>query len=233
MALDRYGPRRVQSVLPLVAAMGWLLFASADSVAGLMLGRTLIGVGVAIALMADLKAIVLWVPPERVALADGGMVMLGAVTATAPAEILIEYLGWRRLFLLPGLALRGVGARHLCGCPRGKHTTAPCGSAAARPPRDLHGLPLLAHRAIVGDDHCYVLVHSGSLAHVESREHAQVVAHLFAMAMALSVGALLLGVLTDRFRCRGVSPQTLLAAMPGGAVLLAQLAIITRAPIPA
>ena len=100
-------------------------------------------------------------------------------------------------------------------------------------PRDLHGLPLLAHRAIVGDDHCYVLVHSGSLAHVESREHAQVVAHLFAMAMALSVGALLLGVLTDRFRCRGVSPQTLLAAMAGGAVLLAQLAIITRAPIPA
>jgi nitrate/nitrite transporter NarK len=46
VALDRYGPRRAQSVLLLVAAMGWLLFASADSVAGLMLGRTLIGVGV-------------------------------------------------------------------------------------------------------------------------------------------------------------------------------------------
>jgi hypothetical protein len=194
VALDRYGPRRVQSVLLLVAAMGWLLFASADSVAGLMLGRTLIGVGVAIALMADLKAIVLWVPPERVALADAGMIMLGAlgaVTATAPAEILIEYLGWRGLFLLPGLALRGVGARHLCGCPGGEHTTAACGSAAARPPSDLHGLrfwriaPLSAMTS-------YVLLHSGSLAHVESREHAQVVAHLFAMAMALSVGALLL-----------------------------------------
>jgi hypothetical protein len=62
------------------------------------------------------------------------------------------------------------------------------GPASARSTRT----PLLAHRAIVGDDHCYVLLHSGSLAHVESREHAQVVAHLFAMAIALSVGALLL-----------------------------------------
>ena len=103
VALDRYGPRRVQSVLLLVAAVGSLLFASADSVAGLMLGRALIGFGVAMSLMAGLKAIVLWVPPARVALANGCMVMLGAlgaVTATAPAEMLIAYLGWRGLFLL-------------------------------------------------------------------------------------------------------------------------------------
>jgi predicted MFS family arabinose efflux permease len=103
VALDRYGPRRVQSALLLVAAAGSLLFASADSVAGLMLGRALIGLGVAISLMAGLKAIVLWVPAERVALANGWMVMLGAlgaVTATTPAETLIEHLGWRGLFWL-------------------------------------------------------------------------------------------------------------------------------------
>lgn len=56
VALDRYGPRRAQSVLLLVATMGWLLFASADSVAGLMLGRTLIGVGIAIVLMASRRS---------------------------------------------------------------------------------------------------------------------------------------------------------------------------------
>jgi MFS family permease len=103
IALDRYGPRRVQSVLLLVAAAGSLLFAFAESVAGLMFGRALIGLGVATALMAGLKAIVLWVPPERVALANGYMIMLGAlgaVTATAPAEWVIEYLGWRGLFVL-------------------------------------------------------------------------------------------------------------------------------------
>ena len=50
--------------------------------------------------------------------------------------------------------------------------------------------------------------------------------------MALSVGALLLGIVADRLRRRGISPQTLLAAMAGGAIL-AQFAIILRVPVPA
>jgi MFS family permease len=70
------------------------------------------------------------------------------------------------------------------------------------------------------------------LAQVEELAHAQVVAHLFTMAVALSAGALLLGVVADRLRRRGVSPQTLLAAIAGGAIL-AQLATILRAPVPA
>jgi MFS family permease len=70
------------------------------------------------------------------------------------------------------------------------------------------------------------------LAHVEGLDHGPVVAHLFAMAIALSLGALLLGVVADRLRRRGVSPQALLAGMAASAIL-AQLAIITRAPIPA
>ena len=37
----------------------------------LLVGRALIGLGVAVGLMAGLKAIVLWFPPERVALANG------------------------------------------------------------------------------------------------------------------------------------------------------------------
>jgi MFS family permease len=68
------------------------------------------------------------------------------------------------------------------------------------------------------------------LAHVEELQRAQVVAHLFAMAMALSVGALLLGVVADRFRRRGVSPQNLLAAV-GANAILAQLVIILRIPV--
>jgi MFS family permease len=57
-------------------------------------------------------------------------------------------------------------------------------------------------------------------------------AHFFAMAMALSIGALLLGLVADRLRRRGVSPPTLLAAMAGGAIL-AQFTIILRLPVPA
>jgi len=101
VSLDRFGPRRVQAVLLSVAAAGAALFASADGFLALALGRGLIGLGVAGALMAGLKAIVLWFPAERIALANGWFIMLGAlgaVTATAPAEIVLAHTGWRGLF---------------------------------------------------------------------------------------------------------------------------------------
>jgi predicted MFS family arabinose efflux permease len=240
VALDRYGPRRVQSLLLLVAALGSLLFATADSVAGLMLGRALIGFGVAISLMAGLKAIVLWVPAERVALANGWMVMLGAlgaVTATAPAEVLIEYLGWRGLFLLLTW-LCVVSALVI-------HFVVP----EARPQQQSAGVASFGLRAIYTDPRFWriaplsatIIATSWSiqglwaapwLARVEELDHAHVVAHLFAMAMGLSVGALLLGIVADRLRPHGVAPQSLLAAMAGGAIL-AQFAIILRVPVPA
>ena len=46
--LDRYGPRRVQTGLLLLAAIGASVFALSSSLAMLGLGRTLIGAGVAI-----------------------------------------------------------------------------------------------------------------------------------------------------------------------------------------
>src|SRR5512145_2055099 len=94
--LDRYGPRLIDSALLLVAAAGSLLFALADGVATLLVGRALIGLGVAVGLMAGLKAIVLWFPPDRVALANGWFIMLGApgaLSATGPAETVVQALG--------------------------------------------------------------------------------------------------------------------------------------------
>ena len=99
--LDRHGPRSLQSSLLLLAGAGALVFALADNLVGLLLGRALIGVGVALALMAGFKAIVLWFPAERLALANGWFVMLGAlgaVTATAPADVIVANVGWRGLF---------------------------------------------------------------------------------------------------------------------------------------
>jgi MFS family permease len=101
--LDRFGPRRVQAVLLSIAAIGAAVFASAQSFAGLIVARALIGLGVAGALMAGLKGIVLWFPADRIALANGWLITLGglgAVTATVPAELLIASIGWRGLFLL-------------------------------------------------------------------------------------------------------------------------------------
>jgi MFS family permease len=101
--LDRYGPRRIQSVLLVVAAIGSGLFATSENFWMLLAGRALIGLGVASALTAGLKALVLWFPGERVPLFNGLMVMLGAlgaVTATLPADLLVDSIGWRELFAL-------------------------------------------------------------------------------------------------------------------------------------
>jgi hypothetical protein len=71
------------------------------------LGRAPIGLGIAAALMAGLKAIVLWFPEDRVALINRWFVMLGALgalTATAPAEMMLQWTGWRGL---------SAGTRHL------------------------------------------------------------------------------------------------------------------------
>src|SRR5260370_2894855 len=60
--LDRYGPRRIQSALLVVAAVGAALFAASDHFLGLLAGRALTGLGVAAALTAGLKALILWFP---------------------------------------------------------------------------------------------------------------------------------------------------------------------------
>jgi sugar phosphate permease len=107
--LDRYGPRRVVAALLCFAAAGALLFAAARDLTLLSLGRALIGLGVSAGLMGAIKAFSLWFPLSRLAtmnglyLAVGG---LGGLSATAPAEALIDALGWRGMFT----ALAGASA---------------------------------------------------------------------------------------------------------------------------
>jgi MFS family permease len=64
-ALDRFGPRRTQIALLWLAAAGAALFAIAPNVPLLILARALIGLGVSGALMAGLKAIVIWMPKKN------------------------------------------------------------------------------------------------------------------------------------------------------------------------
>jgi MFS family permease len=54
---------------------------------------------------------------------------------------------------------------------------------------------------------------------------------LFVMAVELSLGALLLGIMADRLRKRGITAEVLLAAM-GGLFIVAELALILRVPLP-
>src|SRR5258708_27245963 len=91
----------MQSGVLVGGAAGGAVFGVSDNFLALLAGRALMGLGVAAALTAGLKALVLWFPRDRVPLLNGLMVMLGglgAVTATLPAELALTWIGWRELF---------------------------------------------------------------------------------------------------------------------------------------
>ena len=101
--LDRYGPRRVVAALLCAAAGGSLVFSVSQNLLTLSIGRALIGLGVSAGLMGAIKAFSLWFPLSRLATLNGwylGVGGLGALAATAPAEALVEGLGWRGMFFM-------------------------------------------------------------------------------------------------------------------------------------
>src|SRR5262249_51150221 len=66
---------------------------------------------------------------------------------------------------------------------------------------------------------------------VDHLNHHSVVNELFAMAIALSVAALCLGIVADKLRRKGVRPQAFLAAI--AVIFIAtQTALVLAAPIP-
>ncbi len=99
--LDRYGPRRVEPALLTLAALGAMLFAFAESLAGLAVARAIIGAGVSACLMAPLKAINAWYPRERQASYAGWIMVaggIGALCATVPLEFALRITHWRVVF---------------------------------------------------------------------------------------------------------------------------------------
>ncbi len=239
VALDRYGPRRVQGVLLLAAAVGAAVFGAAHSAAGLALGRALIGLGVAGSLISGLKSIRLSFAKERLPLLNGCFIMLGtlgSVAATAPAELLVATIGWRVLFT----ALAAVTAA--CAVLIAVLSPEPV-RASAPMPLNLAGL-----KQIYTNDRFWALAPlsmmcistawalqglwaSPWLADVDKLERPAIVRHLLVMAVALCAGAFLLGLLTQRLGRHGIRIQAVLIAL-GVLFIAAELALILRLPVP-
>jgi predicted MFS family arabinose efflux permease len=99
--LDRFGPRRVEGCLLLVAAAGSLLFAWGGSAFMLILGRGLIGLGVSACLMAGFQANAIWFSRHRIAAMNGWILSaggIGAVFSTAPIEWTLQLIDWHMMF---------------------------------------------------------------------------------------------------------------------------------------
>ncbi|MGY3454048.1 MFS transporter [Bradyrhizobium sp. USDA 4353] len=236
--LDRYGPRRVQSALLLVAALGAAAFARSTGPLSLLMSRAVIGLGVGAALTAGLKAIVLWFPRERVALVNGYMVMLGAlgaVAATLPAEAVLANTGWRDLFDILAVTTAGTAILIFFLVPERdvEASTAAAGGGLREilTDRRFWKIAPLSGACIGSAWSMQGLWAPAWLTDVEGMTRTEVVTALCATAIVLSLGAWLLGMFASWSRGKGIRSETLLAAV---AVLfiLAQLALVLRVPLP-
>jgi len=101
--LDRIGPRKVISYSVLLGALGAFLFGIGGSFATVLIGRVLIGVGMASVLMGAMKVFVLRFSPRMFATLVGTIVAvgtLGNILAASPLAYFSSRIGWRFTFII-------------------------------------------------------------------------------------------------------------------------------------
>lgn len=235
LLLDRFGPRRVEAALLLVAAAGALLFSKADSLTTLMLARGLIGAGVAACLMAAFKAFALWFPPQRLALANGVQMVsggIGALSATTPVQFALQFTDWRGVFLLVSWLTLGAAVLIFLLVPERevRHSGESFGRQLAGlgqvyGNRDFWRLAPWAFSAQSAYLSLIGLWSGPWLRDVAGRDREEVAVVLMGVAIAMTCGYLVFGLLADRLGRRGISTQQV-ASCGMGLFLLVQLLML-------
>lgn len=233
VALDRYGPRKVQLVLMLLAAGGVLLFAHAGSFAELVAARALIGLGLGGCFMSAVKAISSWIGPARLPSVHGYLIAvggLGAASATLPVRLGLAYTDWRGLFTVLAALTAFAGLLIWVVTPR----SAPPGLAKLpslqsilqiyRAPafRKTISLILIPHTIFFGIQGLWI----GRWLSDVARFSDAAVAYLLYLSMAAVIfGAIAVGMLTEWAARRGITPLDL-AAVGIVAFVLVQVGIV-------
>jgi len=229
LLLDRFGPRRTNGALLVLAAAGAFIFSMADTYEGLVAARALIGLGVSACLMASIQAFVLWFPAERTA----GMIALaysmgglGALTASVPLDFALRYFDWRQIF--QGLAAATLALAAVFALAVPEHP----GARRAMSVRELAaGFPSIARDpafwrvAVCGGANQFAVLALFTLwittwlRDVAGYDRAGAAAALAFVAVSLSAGYLFFGRLADARVRRGRSMLPLLAAGVAGSAL--------------
>ncbi|MBL4721236.1 MAG: MFS transporter [Alphaproteobacteria bacterium] len=233
--LDRFGPRRVQASLLLCAAAGAFAFSMGESRSALMLGRALIGLGVAGGLMASFKAITLWYPQERWPLANGcfmAMGGLGAMAATAPMEFALTITDWRGVFASLAIATVIVSGIIYFTVPERKGLAPPAalmdqikGVRLIYTNAAFWRLAPLAMTTLAANMSVQTLWAGPWFRDVGGFDRDGVAANLFILAFTMTLGFVCTGVTADFFSRRGVSLK-LITACGLALFLIAQTMIV-------
>lgn len=217
---DTLGARRVLTAGCLVAGMGSILFATAETVTAALVGRTLAGLGVSVAFVSMLKLAADWFHEHRFATMTGIGAMIGltgALAAATPLAWVATLVSWRWVFAAAGVAsLLLAAAIWLIVRDRPEEAAPPVPSASAERSavRWQEGLMMVArnpatwpcfwigfgmsgsYMTFVGLWGVPYLVHGYGMTSVEATRHTS----LMLVCLAVSQGAI--GVLSDRIRRR-------------------------------
>lgn len=241
--LDRYGPRRVQTALLLVAALGAALFAVGDNFLAISIGRGLIGIGVASCLMSSFMANAIWWPRERLALmnnlimAFGGV---GALSATAPVHALLSVTDWRTLFLGLAIITAALAVITFVVVPERRSTAVTSTSIIEQ----FSALPAIFRNRVfwryAGPFAIFYAIYMSYqtlwaapwLRDVGGFNQAQVADYMFLIQLGMFFGVLLSGVMADRLRAKGLGPERIFPFAVGIAMVLQAFLIVLPAASP-
>jgi MFS family permease len=98
ITLDRFGSKKLLSSAAIVAGIGCLAFALAETSAILGLGRIMLGIGSSFAYVGAVYVATVWFPRRKLAFIMGmtaALGTLGAALGQAPLEVAVQDFGWR------------------------------------------------------------------------------------------------------------------------------------------
>ena len=236
--LDRFGPRRIESALLLIAAAGAAVFACGHNIGTLAVGRGMIGLGVSACLMASFKSFSQWFPLEKQASLTGWIMTagtLGALAASAPLDAALHIASWREIFLVLSAMTVVMAGWIFFSVPDKKTAIQPeplavqlAGVKQVLVNRHFWRFAPAAFAQIGGFMAVQSLWSSAWLIHVNGFSRSVAADHLAAMSTAMVVAYALIGLLSTGLARRGIGPIYLLG---GGMTLslLTLLLIITQA----
>ncbi len=237
IALDRFGPRRVQLCLMLVASLGALLFAHGHSFAGLVGARALMGVGLGGCFMSAVKAVSSVIAPHKLPSVHGYLIAvggLGAASSTLPVRLALHYTDWRGVF--EALAWLVALASILVWLAAPRAPAVPKRGPVLQAIADVYGnrqfgrtiaVVLIPHAVFFGVQGLWVGRWLADVGYFPD----ETVAYLLYLGMAaLIFGAVSVGMLTEWAARRGIAPLDVAAAGVGLFVLVQAAMALNYAP---
>ncbi len=110
---DSWGPRKTITLFFGVAFSGSVILGMAPDVYVAIIGRTIVGVGIAMLFVPTLKVLAEWFRAKEFATMTGILMAMGGIgsyTAAAPLAYVSNWIGWRQSFVLVGVFTLLLGA---------------------------------------------------------------------------------------------------------------------------